>query len=259
MPIDRIEEAIPRIKLSNTASLKCAKAIMTSDTFRRKSPYASRLRKASFTSAAIAKGAGMIDPNMATMLSVITTDAKVSQSDLKKVLGGAVEDSFNRITIDGDMSTNDTVIALANGASKVRPTLTLLREAFDAVAQTLARMIVKDGEGVTKFVEIALTGQPARMMLAKPPRPSPTPLSSNVPGPEAIRTGAASWMPWATRARNSWRKKSPSITRICRSSVAVWLPILPGRRFRPWPLARNFASASTSGSASFPTPCGRPT
>ncbi|PTX93736.1 bifunctional glutamate N-acetyltransferase/amino-acid acetyltransferase ArgJ [Spartobacteria bacterium LR76] len=158
MPIARIEESIPRIKLSNTASLKCAKAIMTSDTFPKEIAVRVETPKGVFHVGGIAKGAGMIDPNMATMLCVITTDAKVSQADLKKVLGGAVEDSFNRITIDGDMSTNDTVIALANGASKVRPPLALLREAFDAVAQTLARMIVKDGEGVTKFVEIALTG-----------------------------------------------------------------------------------------------------
>jgi glutamate N-acetyltransferase/amino-acid N-acetyltransferase len=106
----------------------------------------------------MAKGAGMIDPTMATMLCVITTDAIVAPKPLKKVLSGVVENSFNRITVDGDMSTNDTVLALANGRSGVQPTEAELAVAFEHVAVALARMIVLDGEGVSKFVEVEVRG-----------------------------------------------------------------------------------------------------
>ena len=100
----------------------------------------------------------MIDPNMATMLCVITTDAALPQAALRKSLSAAVEISFNRITIDGDMSTNDTVIALANGASGVTPPVAVFQEVLDRITQDLARLIVKDGEGVTKFVEVQVVG-----------------------------------------------------------------------------------------------------
>jgi glutamate N-acetyltransferase/amino-acid N-acetyltransferase len=106
----------------------------------------------------IAKGAGMINPNMATMLCVITTDASFPQPALRVALRAAVENSFNRITIDGDMSTNDTVILLANGASGVSPSLPKFQEALDLISKGLARMIVKDGEGVTKFIEVEVRG-----------------------------------------------------------------------------------------------------
>lgn len=159
LPIEKIESAIAKIKLNGKSSLKVAKAIMTSDTYAKEiSCEVTTASGATFRVGGIAKGAGMIDPNMATMLCVVTTDAKVSQSVLAKALRTSVELSFNRITIDGDMSTNDTVIALANGASGTRPTAPELVEALNAVTQTLARFIVKDGEGVSKFVEIELTG-----------------------------------------------------------------------------------------------------
>jgi len=100
----------------------------------------------------------MIDPNVATMLCVITTDAAIPQPALRKALKDSVEVSFNRITVDGDMSTNDTVLLLANGASGVTPPAADFQAALDTVTQALARMIVKDGEGVSKFVEIELRG-----------------------------------------------------------------------------------------------------
>jgi glutamate N-acetyltransferase/amino-acid N-acetyltransferase len=106
----------------------------------------------------------MINPNMATMLCVVTTDAAISPPGLLRALRKAVEDSFNRITIDGDMSTNDTVIILANGAARaplVRSNsteFTLFLEALYSVCQELARMIVSDGEGTGKFVEVEVRG-----------------------------------------------------------------------------------------------------
>ena len=112
----------------------------------------------------IAKGAGMIDPNMATMLCFLTTDAAIARKQLQHALSVSVDQSFNRITVDGDMSTNDTVIMLANAAAGNKPLrlgspgLKMFQRALDHVTRNLARMIVEDGEGVTKFVEVHVNG-----------------------------------------------------------------------------------------------------
>ncbi len=158
MPMDRIAKGIAKVTLDRESSLRCAEAIMTSDTFAKEVSFSVKTAQGTFRIGGIAKGAGMIDPNMATMLCVVTTDAAIPQPTLRKVLKASVEHSFNRITIDGDMSTNDTVILLANGASQITPPLDIFQKALDLVNQTLAKMIVKDGEGVTKFVEIDLRG-----------------------------------------------------------------------------------------------------
>jgi glutamate N-acetyltransferase/amino-acid N-acetyltransferase len=112
----------------------------------------------------VAKGAGMIQPNMATMLAFILTDVVVERSALQSALADAVDHSFNRITVDGDMSTNDTVLALANGAAgnaPLRPgheSWPAFTEALNAVAHDLAMQIVRDGEGATRVVTIEVTG-----------------------------------------------------------------------------------------------------
>ncbi len=158
LPVSRIESGLKKIPLGRSHSLKCAKSIMTSDTFPKEIACRVETPNGAFRIGGIAKGAGMIDPNMATMLCTITTDAAIPPAALRKTLRASVENSFNRITIDGDMSTNDTVILLANGASGVTPPLEDFQQALDAVTQTLARQIVLDGEGVSKFVEIAVGG-----------------------------------------------------------------------------------------------------
>ncbi|MGA7216628.1 MAG: bifunctional glutamate N-acetyltransferase/amino-acid acetyltransferase ArgJ [Terrimicrobiaceae bacterium] len=158
LPIKRIEAGIAALRLSRRGGLSCAQAIMTSDTFPKEIAFAVETEGGAFHIGGIAKGAGMINPNMATMLCVITTDASVPQPALRVALRAAVENSFNRITIDGDMSTNDTVILLANGASGIAPPLSQFQEALDTTSKDLARMIVKDGEGVTKFVEVEVQG-----------------------------------------------------------------------------------------------------
>jgi glutamate N-acetyltransferase/amino-acid N-acetyltransferase len=104
------------------------------------------------------KGAGMIHPNMATMLAVITTDAKVDRSTLQTALRQAVNVSFNRISVDGDTSTNDTVLCLANGMSGVTPDLQKFQAALNRVCMELAQQIVRDGEGATKFVTLIVSG-----------------------------------------------------------------------------------------------------
>jgi glutamate N-acetyltransferase/amino-acid N-acetyltransferase len=110
----------------------------------------------------MAKGAGMIHPNMATMLAVITTDARIAPDVLDGLLDTAVNQSFNRISVDGDTSTNDTVLLLANGASGTavadEQSRALFGEGLNFVCAELAKMIVRDGEGATKFVEIQVTG-----------------------------------------------------------------------------------------------------
>ena len=135
-----------------------AASIMTSDTFAKEYAVEVKTSKGSFRVGGIAKGAGMIDPNMATMLCVVTTDASIPQSALRADLKRSVANSFNRITIDGDMSTNDTVILLANGLSACAPDMAAFSQARDEVTRALARMIVSDGEGVSRFVEVEVTG-----------------------------------------------------------------------------------------------------
>lgn len=142
-----------------------AKAIMTTDTWPKHLAVTVELPGGGLvTIGGMAKGAGMIHPNMATMLAVLTTDAQVAPDVLQAMLGTAVNQSFNRISIDGDTSTNDTVLLLANGASGTAvadpESHILFTKALAFVCAELAKMIVKDGEGATKFVEIQVTGAP---------------------------------------------------------------------------------------------------
>ncbi len=166
LPIEKLESTISKMPpmLRADGSLKAARAIMTSDTYPKEVAVEFRIDEKTVRIGGIAKGAGMIDPNMATMLAFITTDAKIPKPDLRVALVSAVEQSFNRITVDGDMSTNDTVILLANGEAKNEPLVTsrkafgFFQEALNYVTANLARMIVEDGEGVTKFIEVHVQG-----------------------------------------------------------------------------------------------------
>lgn len=167
LPIEKMEQTIAE-KFPSSAtpagSLKAAKAIMTSDTFPKEIAVEVQIGGKPVRIGGIAKGAGMIDPNMATMLCFVTTDAVIDKKSLQQALSVSVEQSFNRITIDGDMSTNDTVLALANGLAGNKPLqcctpqFEAFQRALDFVTNSLARMIVEDGEGVTKFVEIHVNG-----------------------------------------------------------------------------------------------------
>ena len=166
LPLDKMADKLPELaaRLSTSGGAAAAKAIMTSDTYAKEYAVEVKLPGGSFRVGGMAKGAGMIDPNMATMLCVVTTDAKLSKGTLQNALHHAVERSFNRITIDGDMSTNDTVLALANGASggasikNGSPEHALFTEALNEVCTRLAFMIVRDGEGVSKFVTVQVRG-----------------------------------------------------------------------------------------------------
>jgi glutamate N-acetyltransferase/amino-acid N-acetyltransferase len=156
LPMDRVSlgiaEAAGRL---GTDDLSAADAILTTDT-RRKTAALSH--DAGWRLGGMAKGAGMISPDMATMLAFITTDAVVAPDVLQKALTAAVNDSFNAITVDGECSTNDTVLVLANGASGVTPSADDVAAALGSVCGSLARAIVADGEGATKFVRVSVKG-----------------------------------------------------------------------------------------------------
>ena len=159
LPVEKINEAIPRLveNLQPTSLELLARGIMTTDTV----PKIATARVGAACIAGVAKGAGMIHPDMATMLSFIVTDADVAHAELDRALRYAVHRSFNSISVDGDTSTNDMVVVLANGASGVRPDSTQFRDGLLDVCTQLATAIVRDGEGATKFVEINIEGAPS--------------------------------------------------------------------------------------------------
>lgn len=166
LPVEKMKTKLPDLaaRLSAKGGLEAAKAIMTSDSFAKEYAVEVRAPGGTFRVGGLAKGAGMINPNMATMLCVVTTDAKISKGTLQNALHHASERTFNRITVDGDMSTNDTVLALANGAAGGVSIKTgtadhaLFLEALNEVCLKLAHMIVRDGEGVSKFVTVQVRG-----------------------------------------------------------------------------------------------------
>ena len=139
-------------------------AILTSDTCTKSCSAKIECSRGEITIGGVVKGAGMIEPNMATMLAFLTTDIQASNSKLQELLSDAVEQSFNRITIDGDMSTNDTVLFLANGNSGInlekesKSVQKNFAEAVNAICACLARKCVTDGEKVTKFVKVKVIG-----------------------------------------------------------------------------------------------------
>jgi glutamate N-acetyltransferase / amino-acid N-acetyltransferase len=158
-PLDRVRAAIPNLvsKLHSGNLELLARGIMTTDTV----PKIATTEVSGARIAGVAKGAGMIHPDMATMLSFIMTDADVTRAELEESLRFAVHRSFNSISVDGDTSTNDMVVVMANGASGARPDAAAFRDGLLDVCTRLATAIVRDGEGATKFVEIVVEGAPS--------------------------------------------------------------------------------------------------
>ncbi|NOU12097.1 MAG: bifunctional glutamate N-acetyltransferase/amino-acid acetyltransferase ArgJ [Nitrospira sp.] len=166
LPIDRITTSIPTLiaRLSIAGGAQAARAILTTDLKPKTVTVQGRIGGRVVTIGGMAKGSGMIHPNMATMLAYLTTDAAITPAALQQALKSATNQSFNCITVDGDTSTNDTVLCLANGLAKNR---LIERDAkshrdFERLladaAQELALMICRDGEGVTKVVTIRVQG-----------------------------------------------------------------------------------------------------
>jgi len=166
MPMEKVVPAISELadKLSKSGNGDAAEAIMTTDTFSKEAAVKFTLGKSVVTVGGVAKGSGMIAPNMATMLAFVTTDVALSPKLLSKALRLANNRSFNRISVDGDMSTNDMVLVMANGLAKNTKIadnseeFQLFVAALEYVLIKLAKMIAKDGEGATKLIEIQVKG-----------------------------------------------------------------------------------------------------
>jgi glutamate N-acetyltransferase / amino-acid N-acetyltransferase len=173
MPMKNVEHGIVvaarSLKSTSSAARQAAEAIMTSDTCRKEIAVEFNIGRSTVRIGGICKGAGMIQPGMsgtlhATMLAFITSDVAIESNLLKRTLGVAVGQSFNRITVDGDMSTNDSVIMLANGLAGNRKlvsrqsSLATFQSALNFVTLELAKMIVRDGEGVSRFITLHIHG-----------------------------------------------------------------------------------------------------
>ncbi len=185
MPMDKLKTGIEAAvdAMDETGGESCAMAIQTTDPFIKHAAYEFEIGGKTAKIAGIAKGAGMIHPNMATMLTFLTTDAAIAPDVLKRAVKAAADKSFNMVVVDGDTSTNDSMIVLANGLaeneiilSEEHPDYPVFFEALLACAQDLAKMIARDGEGATKFLEVNVTGaatwaeaKTAAMAIAKSP------------------------------------------------------------------------------------------
>lgn len=167
LPMDRLEggirEAHSRLSARPDDARSAELAIMTTDTRPKAAAVRSAVGGEPFHVGGMAKGAGMIAPHMATMLAFVTTDARVPAADLREFTREAAEDTLNRISVDGDSSTNDTALVLASGRSGVPvacdgPGAEEFRQALHAVMDSLALQMVRDGEGATKLIEVAVSG-----------------------------------------------------------------------------------------------------
>ena len=168
MPMDTIKKGVPEVASLLSDSFEggesAAEAIMTTDTVKKTIAVEENLGDIKITVGGMGKGAGMIHPNMATLLSFVTTDVNITKEMLQKAVSKAVQTSFNMITVDGDTSTNDTLLVLANGLAG-NPVIDSEGEAFDKfyaalyeVCKYLAVSIARDGEGATKLLEVRLSG-----------------------------------------------------------------------------------------------------
>lgn len=166
LPVDRIKSGLPKAiaNLKEDNWFNAAESIMTTDTLPKAASRKVTIKGVTITLTGISKGAGMIKPNMATMLGYVATDAKVAQPVLDRLVKEAADKSFNCITIDGDTSTNDSFMLIATGVAPLAindadsPEYAALAEAVTSLSQELAQMIVRDGEGATKFMTIAVEG-----------------------------------------------------------------------------------------------------
>ncbi len=168
LPMDRVREGVRKLSETKKADLEsgtqAAQAIMTTDTKKKEAAVTVEIGNVTVTIGGMAKGSGMIHPNMCTMLAFITTDARISRKALQAALSADVEDTYNMISVDGDTSTNDTVLLLANGAAgneKIRygtREYEVFKSALHDVNETLAKEMAGDGEGATALFEARIIG-----------------------------------------------------------------------------------------------------
>jgi glutamate N-acetyltransferase/amino-acid N-acetyltransferase len=170
LPMDKVRAALPKLvkSLSPQGGRAAAEAILTTDTRPKEAALRVDVGGRSVTIGGVAKGVGMIEPHMATMFCFVATDVVIASDALRAVVRRGVEGTFNRITIDGDQSTSDTVAVLANGMAENAPLapgargVTTFARALEALMQRLARMLVADGEGATRLVTVTVRGAASR-------------------------------------------------------------------------------------------------
>jgi len=168
LPLDKIRAGVEAIVLSPIGGHDAALGIMTTDLVPKEAAVRTRIGGTQIVVGGMAKGSGMIHPNLATMLAFITTDAALDVGFAHQALRRAVDESFNMITVDGDTSTNDMVLLMANGVAgnaairEGSPEAEVFQEALDRVATDLAKAVVRDGEGASKFIEVAVEGAATR-------------------------------------------------------------------------------------------------
>ncbi len=160
LPVDRLIDKLPRAiaELSREGGTRAAEAILTTDTCRKESVRRVESPAGAYTLGGMVKGSGMIHPDMATTLGFVTTDAVVPADELTTILRRATDRSFNRLTVDGDTSTNDMIAVLANGASGVTAELAGFEEALTELLVEMARAVARDGEGATRLITVRVTG-----------------------------------------------------------------------------------------------------
>lgn len=209
--IECIEEHLPKLKLEDNASEKANRAIMTTDTKPKTAAVEFTIGGKTCRIGGICKGSGMIHPNMGTMLSFITTDCAITHEMLTDALQENVKKTYNRVTVDGDTSTNDMCIVLANGMAGN----TLIEwqdeeyqafcKALNEVNTRLARQIAADGEGATKLVTCTVKNSRSEEVLSDWPRPLSAPISSRRRCSAQMQTGVVYCVQWATPRHRSVR------------------------------------------------------
>ncbi|MYL69489.1 bifunctional ornithine acetyltransferase/N-acetylglutamate synthase [Halobacillus litoralis] len=164
LPMEKIAHGCENVEPTEAGYIDFQQAILTTDTCQKHACYQVQVEGKVVTIGGAAKGSGMIHPNMATMLGFITTDANIEPDDLKRALSPSIDNSFNQITVDGETSTNDMVLTLANGEidheplTEDHPDWEAFQTALQLVCEDLAKQIAKDGEGATKLIEVEVTG-----------------------------------------------------------------------------------------------------
>jgi glutamate N-acetyltransferase/amino-acid N-acetyltransferase len=246
LPIERIVAKLPAIHrgLRADAWHEAATAIMTTDTYPKGCSVETEIGGVAVTITGIAKGSGMIAPDMATMLAYVFTDAAIPASLLQAMLVGAADRSFNAITVDSDTSTSDTLQVFATGAVKHKraarlsdPHLRAFRRALDQVCLDLAHQVVKDGEGAQKFVEIRVTG--ARS--ARAARRIGLAIANSPLVKTAIAGGDANWGRIVMAVGKSGEQIAESALDILVGGHAVAIDGAPPEDYDEAPVARHMA------------------
>jgi glutamate N-acetyltransferase/amino-acid N-acetyltransferase len=169
LPMERIRDSLGQIVLSRDGGHELARAIMTTDTLAKETAVKVRAGDSEFAIGGVAKGSGMIHPDLATLLCFITTDAAVEKDFLKEALKKAVDESFNMISIDGDTSPSDMVLIMANGLKGNVPD-NAFQQALEEVCIYLAKCVARDGEGATRLIEVTVNGAASRLEARKAAR-----------------------------------------------------------------------------------------